>query len=148
MKVLNLHCANDHDFEGWFACDEDFTAQMVRGLVQCPLCGEARIERRPTAPRLNLGSARSDDKADAVDVARPAAGDLQAQWMQAVRHVLAHTEDVGERFATEARRIHYGEVPERGIRGKATPQESEALRDEGIEVMSLPLPQALKEPPQ
>jgi len=148
MKVLNLHCANDHDFEGWFACDDDFAAQMARGLVQCPLCGESRIERRPTAPRLNLASARSDAATAAVEVARPAAGDLQAQWMQAVRHVLAHTEDVGERFATEARRIHYGEVPERGIRGKATPQESEALRDEGIEVMSLPIPRALEGPLQ
>jgi hypothetical protein len=148
MKVLNLHCANGHDFEGWFACDDDFTTQMARSLVQCPLCGEARIERRPTAPRLNLGAARSDASGAAVEVARPAAGDLQAQWMRAVRHVLAHTEDVGERFATEARRIHYGEVPERGIRGKATPQESEALRDEGIEVMSLPLPRALEEPLQ
>jgi hypothetical protein len=147
MKVLNLYCANEHGFEGWFASDDDFESQLARGLVQCPLCGESRIERRPTAPRLNLGATSAEPPA-AVEVARPAAADLQAAWMQAVRHVLAHTEDVGERFAAEARRIHYGEVPERGIRGSATPQESEALRDEGIEVMSLPIPQALKEPLQ
>ena len=147
MKVLNLHCANEHGFEGWFASDDDFESQLARGLVQCPLCGESRIERRPTAPRLNLGATRAESSV-AVEVVRPAAGDLQAAWMRAVRHVLAHTEDVGERFAAEARRIHYGEVPERGIRGNATPQESEALRDEGIEIMSLPIPQALKEPLQ
>jgi hypothetical protein len=68
--------------------------------------------------------------------------------MKAVRHLLANTEDVGERFADEARRIHYGEAPERGIRGQASEQEREALRDEGIEVMPLPLPAALKEPLQ
>ena len=69
-------------------------------------------------------------------------------WLQAVRHLLANTEDVGERFADEARRIHYGEEPQRGIRGQATPEEREALRDEGIEAMSLPLPAALKGPLQ
>jgi hypothetical protein len=68
--------------------------------------------------------------------------------LKAIRHVLANTEDVGERFADEARRIHYGEVAERGIRGQATPDEREALLDEGIEVMPLPLPAALKEPLQ
>ena len=65
-----------------------------------------------------------------------------------MRHLLAHTEDVGERFAEEARRIHYGEEPHRGIRGQATPEERLALRDEGIETMSIPLPVALKGPVQ
>ena len=68
--------------------------------------------------------------------------------MQVVRHVLDNTEDVGERFADEARRIHYGEVAQRGIRGQATPDQREALQDEGIEVVALPLPAALKEPLQ
>lgn len=78
--------------------------------------------------------------------ARPA--DLQALWMQAVRHLMAHTEDVGERFAEEARRIHYGESPQRGIRGQTTPDQREALADEGIEVVSIPVPLALKGPVQ
>lgn len=69
-------------------------------------------------------------------------------WMQAVRHVLANTEDVGPRFAEEARRIHYGEVDARGIRGEATPAQAKALREEGIEFASLPVPKALKEPLQ
>jgi hypothetical protein len=74
--------------------------------------------------------------------------DPQVQWLKAIRHVLASTEDVGERFAAEARRIHYGETAERGIRGQATASEREALLDEGIEVMPLHVPAALKEPLQ
>jgi len=69
---------------------------------------------------------------------------LQARWLQAVQQVLHHTEDVGERFPEEARRIHYGEVAQRGIRGQASADERAALADEGIEVMALPLPAALK----
>ena len=68
----------------------------------------------------------------------------ESQWLRAVRQVLSNTEDVGDRFAEEARRIHYGEVDERAIRGRATPDEAQALKDEGIEVVSLPVPPALK----
>jgi hypothetical protein len=141
MKVLNLRCANGHGFEGWFASEDDFLDQNGRGLVECPLCSDRVIARMPSAPRLNLSGARG---ADATPQAAPAEADLQALWMKAVRHALANTDDVGERFAEEARRIHYGETEARGIRGQATPDEREALRDEGIEVMSLPLPPALK----
>ena len=83
-----------------------------------------------------------------VIVSSPSLLPVTFGWMKVVRHVLAHTEDVGERFADEARRIHYGDATERGIRGQATPDEREALRDEGIEVMPFPLPAALKEPLQ
>ncbi len=145
MKVLDLACANDHRFEGWFASDDDEATQRARGLLACPLCGDAEIRRLPSAPRLNLGASPPAEK---QAVALPAADDLQAQWMRAVRHMLEHTEDVGERFADEARRIHYGEVARRGIRGQATRGDAEALRDEGIEVMSLPLPPALDGPLQ
>jgi hypothetical protein len=73
---------------------------------------------------------------------------LQSQWMRAVRQVLNSTEDVGERFPEEARRIHYGEVEERGIRGRASREDADALREEGIEVMALPIPAAVKGPVQ
>ena len=143
MKVIDLRCHNGHGFEGWFASDDEFLEQNGRQAIACPLCADTVVVRLPSAPRLNLSGAREQ----AVQVpAVPA--DPQALWMKAVRHVLANTEDVGERFAHEARRIHYGEAQERGIRGQATPDEREALRDEGIEVMPLPLPAALKEPLQ
>lgn len=144
MKVLDLACPNDHRFEGWFASDEDEASQRERGLLACPLCGDADVRRLPSAPRLNLGAAAPSGDAPAQPLALPVPVDLQAQWMRAVRHMIEHTEDVGERFAAEARRIHYGEVAQRGIRGQATPGDAEALREEGIEVMSLPVPPALK----
>jgi hypothetical protein len=147
MKVLNLRCANGHGFEGWFASEDDFLGQNGRGLVECPMCSDRVITRLPTAPRLNLSGARESD-APTPRPAEPAAADPQALWLQAVREVLRQTEDVGERFPEEARRIHFGEAKERGIRGVATPEERQALREEGIEVMALPLPAALKGPVQ
>jgi hypothetical protein len=148
MKVLDLVCTHEHRFEGWFASDEDEALQRERGLLVCPLCGDADVRRLPSAPRLNLGATVPSGGGEAQTLALPASDDLQAQWMRAVRHMIDHTEDVGERFAVEARRIHYGEAAQRGIRGQATRDDAEALREEGIEVLSLPLPPALKGPLQ
>jgi hypothetical protein len=141
MKVLDLRCANGHRFEGWFGSDEDFMEQNGSGLVECPLCADKLVTRMPSAPRLNLSSSTAEPVP-----ARPA--DLQAAWMKAVRQVIANTENVGERFAEEARRIHYGEAEQRGIRGQASREDRQALEDEGIEVHPLPLPAALKDPLQ
>jgi hypothetical protein len=141
MKVLDLRCANGHRFEGWFGSDEDFMEQNGSGLVECPLCADKLVTRMPSAPRLNLSSSAAEPVP-----ARPA--DLQAAWMKAVRQVIANTENVGERFAEEARRIHYGEAEQRGIRGQASREDRQALEDEGIEVHPLPLPAALKDPLQ
>jgi hypothetical protein len=142
MKVLNLRCAHQHLFEGWFASEADYAGQLERGLLECPLCADKAIIRLPSSPRLNL--AKRHDAAPQADTTTL----LQTQWMRAVRHVLANTEDVGERFPEEARRIHYGEIANRGIRGRASREDTDALRDEGIEVMALPVPAALKEPLQ
>ena len=143
MKVLNLRCAHDHRFEGWFASDEEYQSQRERGLVECPMCGDAAVERLPSAPRLNLSGTKEPAQQNVVN-----APQLQAVWMEAVRHVLSHTEDVGERFAEEARRIHYGEAESRGIRGKASREDTQALLEEGIEVMPLPVPPGLDGPVQ
>lgn len=145
MKVLNLRCANGHGFEGWFASDDDFMDQNGRGLVECPMCADKVVSRMPSAPRLNLSGAREPVS---EPVAKPRPADLQAAWLNAVRQVVERTEDVGERFAEEARRIHYGEEPARGIRGQATAKERAALKEEGIETLSIPLPAALKGPVQ
>jgi hypothetical protein len=141
MKVLNLRCAHDHRFEGWFDSEDDFQSQHERGLVECPLCADKTVTRLPSAPRLNVSNLR-----EVVPVRAPDDGQAQAQsqWMRAVRHLMDNTEDVGERFPEEARRIHYGEVKERGIRGQASREDAEALREEGIEVMAVPVPAALK----
>jgi hypothetical protein len=146
MKVLNLRCANGHGFEGWFASEDDFLDQNGRTLIECPLCADRVITRTPSAPRLNLSGAR--ELTTTEPAAAPQAADLQAAWFAGVRQLMARTENVGERFAEEARRIHYGEVPHRGIRGQATAEEREALRDEGIETVAIPVPRALDGPVQ
>lgn len=142
MKVLNLRCAHEHRFEGWFASDEDFESQSARGVVGCPACGDTEIAKLPSAPRLNVSGA----KEEGAPQDRLAA--VQAAALQAVQQLMSRTEDVGERFPEEARRIHYGEAQARGIRGRASAEDAQALRDEGIEVVSLPVPAALKGPVQ
>ena len=88
--------------------------------------------------------ATESDGGAASEVAALPRQAMQAAWMQMVRRVMAQPEDVGERFAEEARRIHYGEATERGIRGQATAEQTEALLDEGIAVMPLPIPDGMK----
>jgi hypothetical protein len=147
MKVLNLQCSHGHGFEGWFASNQAFETQLAGGLVECPMCEGKDITKLLTAPRLNLGAGKEPP-------AEPQAAQGQQQqqqqqqsgrWLRAVRELMATTEDVGERFADEARKIHYGEVKERGIRGQATREETAALTEEGIAVMQIALPAVLKE---
>lgn len=153
MKVLNLQCAHQHGFEGWFGSEDDFASQLARGLVSCPLCGDAQIQKMLSAPRLNLRAGREDKAAavsvegdSSVELGLPAPGSqLQAQLLKAMRQVLAHTEDVGERFADQARAMHHGEIDQRNIRGRTSPEVAMELIEEGIDVMPLPSLPALKE---
>lgn len=145
MKVLNLRCAQDHRFEGWFASEDDFQSQSGRGLVACPVCGDTSIARLPSAPRLNVSGARAEP---ATAPAPDPKAQMQSLWMRAMRQMVESAEDVGERFPEEARRIHYGEASERSIRGRASREDADALREEGIEVMTLPVPPGLKGPLQ
>jgi hypothetical protein len=150
MKVLDLRCGAGHTFEGWFASEDDYGSQRERGLVDCPVCGNAELMRLPSSPRLNLSGARAPDAAPprASEPPRGAApapasemalhGQAAQRFVEAVADLLKNTQDVGPRFAEEARRIHYGESDAKAIRGQATSQEREALADEGIEVFTLP----------
>jgi hypothetical protein len=151
MKVLDLRCGAGHAFEGWFASEDDYGSQRERGLLDCPVCGNAEVMRMPSAPRLNLSGARAPEPARTSEPA-PAAGtasthstemavhgNAAARFVEAVAELLKNTQDVGPRFAEEARRIHYGESDAKAIRGQTTPQEREALADEGIEVFTLPV---------
>ena len=173
MKVLDLQCRLGHSFEGWFGSQADYDAQRERSLVTCPVCNDSEITKMLSAPRLNLGHGAAPEPkqvegstaagagsspsgpADAAsaapalpDVAPEALQHMQAALMNMVRHVMANTEDVGPKFAEEARKIHYGEREARHIRGQATRDETEALIDEGIDVMALPVPEHLKGPLQ
>jgi hypothetical protein len=185
MKVLDLQCSQEHQFEGWFGSEEDFQTQLTRGMLECPMCGEHNVVKRLSAPRLNLLASRSsrteglskaqvpllqkssesESQSDASKEATPAQNtsaatsnaalskeqlpanvqaQMQAAWLNMVQHVMANTEDVGSDFAEEARKIHYGEAQERNIRGQVSQDESLALLDEGIPVMPLIVPNALK----
>ncbi|MGB4115053.1 MAG: DUF1178 family protein [Polaromonas sp.] len=173
MKVLDLQCGQRHSFEGWFGSEEDFQSQLVRGLVECPMCADKAVVKMPSAPRLNFGghtppsspaeTASSSSKSGtevAVSDASPSteltttadqpvqsspSPEQQAAFLNAVRHVLANTEDVGDKFANQARAMHYGDAEPRSIRGQATQREAVELIEEGIDVMALPMPAALKE---
>ena len=152
MKVLDLQCAHQHTFEGWFASEDDYASQQARGLVTCPLCGDARIEKKLSAPRLNLRAARGEAQAPATEPmalsnhpAQAELAQLQARMLKALREIVANTEDVGERFADEARAMHSGETEHRNIRGQASPQEALAMLEEGIEVIALPMLPSIKD---
>lgn len=151
MKVLDLHCRSEHVFEGWFASEEDFQSQLGKGLVQCPLCGDDQIQKRLSAPRLNLrASASASAQAPTAEhlppPQLPSDASQAAAWLQRMRQAVAQSEDVGERFTEEARKMHWGEADQRPIRGQANIDQTLQLLEEGIPV--LPLPPALKEPLQ
>ncbi|KMQ80113.1 hypothetical protein BPMI_00769c [Candidatus Burkholderia pumila] len=153
MKVLDLKCSHEHRFEGWFASTDAFESQLSRKLVECPVCASTDVSRMPSAPRLNLTSARGEAmppqaSANASAAETPYAEAIQAHALKFMRVLIEKTENVGERFAEEARRIHYNETPARNIRGTITPEDAHALLEEGIDVMPLPVPAALKEPLQ
>jgi hypothetical protein len=140
MIVYDLLCAKRHSFEGWFSSAEDFARQREALLVRCPICEDVAVERRPSA-QVRVGQAappqKAVERADTDNTPRPVvAGD--GEVMQLLRRLVSDTENVGRAFAEEARKIHYEEAPKRGIRGQATPDEAEELRDEGIDFMSLP----------
>ena len=154
MKVLNLRCSQAHDFEGWFASEEDYAEQSQRGLLGCPLCGDTVVHKMPSAPRLNLGGRSSG--ADAPSAERSTstetavAPDVQAQGrlLSALRTLMSQTEDVGDRFAQEARAMHQGEIANRNIRGRASVQEAVELLEDGVEILPLPDLPGLKSPLQ
>lgn len=128
MKVYNLCCEHGHRFEGWFSSEEDSRTQLERKLIACPVCDSSAIERMPSAPRLNLSQPQAPVDLRAV----------QARLMEVIRQAVAQSEDVGERFAEEVRRMHYDEIPERAIRGTSTSEEFAELIEEGIDVLPLP----------
>ena len=137
MKIFDLQCGAGHRFEGWFASAEDFSAQRSRGLVDCPACGAQEVERIPSATRFNTGAPQPTPQ-DAKG--RDPLALAQKLYSRMLDELLTRSEDVGTEFPAEARRIHYREVPERMIRGQASKEEHEALVDEGIPVLRMPIP--------
>lgn len=134
MIVLNLTCNQAHCFEGWFASNDEYARQARRHQVSCPLCGSAEVVKLPSNPRIGR-------RIDHEPPAPPSKEEVAVRAMLALaRHLADNSENVGERFADEARRIHYKETHARNIRGLASRQEAAELLEEGIAVMPLPVP--------
>lgn len=140
MISFNLHCDKEHAFEGWFSSNADFDAQVERKLVSCPLCGSHAISKALMAPAVAV----SRDKPERPLAMDPDRREMMGKLRQMVKTVRENSEDVGERFPEEARKIHHGETEARGIIGKASGEEAKALVEEGIEIAPLPeLPEDL-----
>jgi len=143
MIVFDLGCENSHRFEGWFASSDDFEQQLEGKLVACPLCGSAGVVRLPHTSHIRTGGkdrGRTPGVSPAGTVSQQYANVGSELLARIVAHVVENTEDVGAAFPEEARKIHYRELPDRRIRGTASREEVEALKDEGIEVVALPIP--------
>uniref|UniRef100_UPI00334232CD DUF1178 family protein n=1 Tax=Castellaniella defragrans TaxID=75697 RepID=UPI00334232CD len=151
LKVFDLSCEHDHLFEGWFASLESYEDQASRGLVRCPVCQSAQITRRVSAPHLNVSHLRVQREEAPPTVAGPTAGraavmapsggqlvQLQAEVLRHIRQIVSQSDNVGVRFADEARRMHEGEIEHRAIRGTATAEECQALLEDGISIMPIP----------
>lgn len=135
MIRFSLHCDQAHEFEGWFRDNADYETQSKRGFVECPVCGSHKVSKSLMAPAVSTG--RKKEKMAL------AASAEQKKLMEALkemsRQVRENAENVGDKFAEEARKIHFGETEARGIYGEATPEEARSLIEDGVEFMPLPV---------
>jgi len=143
MIVFDLKCPHNHTFEAWFRSSADYETQREQGIVECPFCGSTDISKALMAPNV---AAKSNSKSAPVPAVTnsqdPKVQELAAQAQELFQKVREHVEDscdyVGNDFAEEARKIHYGESEERGIYGESTAEETQELLDEGVEILPLP----------
>lgn len=136
MIRYGLSCENGHGFEGWFGSAGDFDRQQQMGLVSCPSCGSVHVAKQLMAP--SLSTARGKEHRQEL-VMQAGQREMVKRLREMVSTIRANAEDVGDRFPEEARKIHYGEAEERGLIGRATPQEARELLEEGVEIAPLPL---------
>lgn len=140
MIVFNLSCDHDHRFEGWFESTAKFEAQQESKLLSCPVCSSATVNKQLHAPYVNTSAARPASAKAAAQQPATQQAVMHKALSRLVEHVIANTDDVGDAFPEEARKIHYSESPERAIRGNATADEVTELREEGIDVVPVPIP--------
>ena len=137
MIIFDLVCTHGHRFEGWFASADDFERQSKAVLVRCPVCDDASVVRVPSA-KVHVGKATVDAPQAAEEPEAEKAAGLPDELVRKLREIVRNTENVGRRFPEEARKIHYEEVPARAIRGHASKDDADALREEGIDFSPLP----------
>lgn len=148
MIVFDLSCTEGHRFEGWFGSSNDFEDQRARGLLACPTCGAARVTKAPMAPAV---PAKGNSRQEVLPPeSRPMANTPMPPEMQKAMAALAEVQAqvlknstwVGDRFAEETRKMHYGERDDAPIHGQASLAEAKALIEEGVPVAPLPFPVA------
>jgi hypothetical protein len=148
MIVFDLSCAAGHRFEGWFGSSEDFAGQHARGLVTCPKCGSAAVDKAPMAPAVprkgnqQQPAARPGNQPMTRGPLPPEVAQALQNLAEAQAKALKESKWVGDRFAEQSRAMHYGERPAETIHGQATPDEALALFEEGVPVAPLPFPVA------
>ena len=148
MIVYDLACTEGHRFEGWFGSSSDFEDQRVRGLLCCPSCGTSNVTKAPMAPAVPAkGNSRQDvlppeTRPMANTPMPPQVQQALAALAKAQAEALKHSTWVGDRFAEETRKMHYGERDEAPIHGQASLAEAKALIEEGVPVAPLPFPVA------
>lgn len=152
MILFDLKCGAGHGFEAWFRDGATYDAQAAAGDIACPVCGDTGVAKAPMAPKISkrpLGDRQMPKSSSPVGggevigevVGGPMVADeLRAQLEGLRKKIEENCEPVGDRFAEEARRIHYGESPHRDIYGQATDVEAAELADEGIDFARIPLP--------
>jgi hypothetical protein len=151
MIRYNLRCERGHGFESWFQSSSAYDSQVKRKLVSCPDCGSVKVEKAIMAPRIvgksksraveaeNVVAAESSAETVAPLMMAPQEAELRAKLKELRDHVTKHADNVGEKFPTEARKMHYGDIEHRPIYGEASPDEARSLIEEGIEVTPLPV---------
>lgn len=137
MIIFDLSCDQNHPFEGWFGSQAIYDSQLESGLISCPHCGSTRIRRVPSAVHLAKPVNTPGPKSKLPQL--EAKSGTLGTYQQLVSAIVANSEDVGKDFAQEARKIHYMEAPQRSIRGEASMEDYETLREEGIEILRLPI---------
>ena len=137
-----LACEAGHAFESWFNNSAAFDRQAARGLVSCPMCGSAKVEKAIMAPALSGGgreaAAPAEQEKTPVAIVSKEEVELRGKLKELRDHIVKSADYVGEKFPEEARRMHYGEIDHRSIYGEASPEAARSLADEGIEFHSLP----------
>ncbi len=136
MIRYSLSCEKAHEFEGWFSESAEFDRQKASGFLTCPVCGSGEVSKVLMAPSVTTARQKEGTQALAVSAAQKQA---ISKLKEAIQEIRASSEDVGERFPDEARKIHYGEAEARGIIGQASPVEVKSLIEEGIEIAPLPV---------
>ena len=136
MIRYDLSCDNGHPFEGWFGSADDFDRQQKMALVSCPVCNSTHVAKRLMAP--SVSTARKKERRQEM-VMQTGQKEMIAKLREIVSTIRANSEDVGERFPEEARKIHYGEAEQRGLIGQATLDEVRDLLEEGVEIAPLPV---------